>query len=599
MKHRYVKRWQEMFREFLVSCDSFITTSPAAARTIEQSYPELEGRITIIPHGRDFESCGEYASSAQYDGKVRILVPGNIGPSKGSELIRQLAEIDVEEYEFHFLGVTAGVLKGIGVHHGPYDRSNFHREVREIAPTLGVVFSIWAETYCHTLTEMWSCGIPVLGMDIGAVGDRIRASGGGWLLSHEASAEETSRRIDEIAADSSGYAARLAEVKAWQATEARWNDTATMASQYRRIYSRLLEREGPESRRLGLLCRQKPYAPATAYIRVLEPWRDAMRNTRHDVRPVETSWLLAGGTEHVDALLIQRNAVPATVTKDLLARLRERRIPYIYEIDDPLWDLPEDHPDFLAYADQRESIISLIANAVLVTTSTPTLGDRLALLNPRVEIVPNALARGLWSAPLSEDYVAQVLTELDLVSRDRPRMLYMGTSSHRDDLQMILPAIKAILDVRPEVEFIQIGGGEALPGARLIKVPPSCGSYPAFVRWFRAICKAATIAVAPLRESEFNDMKSDVKALDYALAGVPAVFSAVGPYRTLEHGKTALLANNEVSKWIRMISMLLDDPALRERIRLQAGAWAEERSDEVGMRLQQLASQAFGWQVAG
>lgn len=598
LKHRFVHRWREMVGEFISDCDAFITTVPTAARTLEQAYPQLQGRITVIPHGRDFQSPASHARLPEGKAKVRILVPGNIGASKGSELFRRLAEIGAgDRYEFHFLGATAGILKGIGIHHGTYDRNNFHREVRKIAPAFGVVFSIWAETYCHTLTEMWSCGVPVLGMDIGAVGDRIRASGGGWLIDPASSAEEVLRKLDEISGDLAGHADRIEAVRAWQASEAVWNDTATMASQYQRVYARASGRKELEGNRLGLLYRQNPYVPATAFIRCILPWRGAMSGTSHDVRAVDAQWLLAGGLDHVDALVIQRDAVPPALVDDLLARLRERRIPYCYEIDDPLWELSEEHADHGIYAPQREGIVRMIREAAVVTTSTPAMRQQLQALTPGVELVGTTLDPTLWRAPLDPGWVTQVLGAAGLASK-RPRILYMGTSSHAVDLRMVLPAIEAVMAVNPALEFIQVGAGEALPGAKLLAVPEDCGPYPQFVKWFRAVCSAATIGVAPLQDNAFNAAKSDIKALDYALGGLPAVFSAVGPYKaSIEHGRNGLLVDNDTGSWIMAITRLLDDAGLRDEIRTGASAWARERDDRTEEQLRLVAAEAFGWKA--
>jgi GT2 family glycosyltransferase/glycosyltransferase involved in cell wall biosynthesis len=602
LKHRYVKRWQQMFSEFLSACDAFITTAPSVAKTIADVYPRLEGRITVIPHGRDFPPSEMQSEFPPVEGAIRVLVPGNIGPAKGSELIRRLAEIDVSgKYELHFLGAADG-LKDIGVHHGQYQREDFAKKAMEIAPAFGVVLSVCAETYCHTLTEMWSCGIPVLGTDIGAVGDRIRTCEGGWLIQPEASPEEVLARMDQIVSDRQDYKNRLAAVAQWQATEAKWNDTTTMSLRYRQVYSGLLRRDLEESdgKRLGLLYRQRPSTPATAFIRVIQPWSAALETSQHEARVVETDWLLAGGARHVDGLLIQRNAVPDEQIHDLLSCLSRLQVPYIYEIDDPLWDLPGDHPEKHAYASQEQSIVSLIEGAALVTTSTAELCERLKAMNPSVFVIPNALDQGLWCAPLEEGHVAQILADCDIERNGRPKILYMGTASHREDVEMIAPMMQAVLDVRPEVELIQIGGGVPLPGARMIPVPASYASYPEFVIWFRAICSTCGLALAPLRDTPFNQMKSEIKVLDYAFGGLPAVYSAVGPYkRNVSHRRTGLLVDNNLASWVRSIHELLDDSELRETIRRQAYDWAKTRSSHTsGLQLQAL-QQAFGWHLNG
>ncbi|WP_190238599.1 glycosyltransferase [Marilutibacter maris] len=581
LKHRFVKRWREMVGAFMADCDAFITTVPTAAKTIEAAYPQLEGRVTVIPHGRDFESSGAYARLDRARSKTKILIPGNIGASKGSELIRKLAEIGAEQrFEFHFLGATAGTLKGVGIHHGTYTRDNFHREVRKIGPAFGVVFSIWAETYCHTLTEMWSCGVPVLGMDIGAVGDRIRASGAGWLIEPTASPEEVLASLDRIVADAEGYQQRLDAVCRWQQSEAVWNDIETMAAQYRKVYDSVLGQPERSGARVGLLYKQRPFIPPTAHIRVIRPWRKAVgRSPVNDVRPVSAAWLMAGGGDHIDAVVIQRDAVPQDKVGMLVDFLREKRVPYIYEIDDPLWDLPRAHPDYDEYAAHAQQLRDLIQGAEVVTTSTQALAEQLRALNPRVEIVETMLDTPAWTVPLPDGAPERVLGDAGLVGMDRPRILYMGTKSHSEDLKEVLPAVQAVLDARPDAEFIQVGAGDPLPGATFVVVPEYAASYPRFVQWFRALCRGCTIAIAPLGDSEFNTAKSDIKVLDYAMAGVPAIYSACGPYRSaISHEKTGLLVEPDHTAWVFEMSRLLDDAALRDTLRANALRWASGES---------------------
>lgn len=66
--------------------------------------------------------------------------------------------------------------------HGAYRRDEFQWHVARIRPHLGAVLSLWAETWCHTLTELWSAGVPVIGFNIGAVGERLSETGAGWAV---------------------------------------------------------------------------------------------------------------------------------------------------------------------------------------------------------------------------------------------------------------------------------------------------------------------------------------------------------------------------------------------------------------------------------
>jgi len=142
--------------------------------------------------------------------------------------------------EFHLLGAVSRDLAGVGVQHGKYDRASFASFVEKMRPSVGMILSIWPETYCHTLTEMWACGIPVLGMDIGAVGDRIRMSGAGWLIPADSTPNQIIEVLVNIAKDKDGYDSRRKAVLSWQRDEGVANSITAMSSRYQSIYRALL-----------------------------------------------------------------------------------------------------------------------------------------------------------------------------------------------------------------------------------------------------------------------------------------------------------------------------------------------------------------------
>ncbi|MEB2486953.1 glycosyltransferase [Burkholderia multivorans] len=235
-------RWRKSMRGFLENCDQLITTTPSAVSLFSIAYPDQVEKFKVIPHGRDFAKFYQVSSVPEVGERIRVLIPGNISAEKGAYILERMAQLDVgKKYEFHFLGNTAPQLEGIGVHHGAYARDEFCEKVAVIKPHVGVVLSIWPETYCHTLTEMWACGIPVFGIDLGAVGDRIRATNCGWVIRPEASAEDISVLIQNRLRDRKDALEKLDAVRRWQETEGTTNTTINMASQYRSIYWSLLE----------------------------------------------------------------------------------------------------------------------------------------------------------------------------------------------------------------------------------------------------------------------------------------------------------------------------------------------------------------------
>jgi len=551
----FLERWRDNMRGFIADCDEFVTTAESAKRVVAEVFPDLADRINVIPHGRDFKSFQTLGAVPLRGEPLRVLVPGNISDSKGAALIERMVALDQDRtVEFHFLGKTIGRIKPIGIHHGGYSREEFAERVRGIAPHVGVVLSVWPETYCHTLTEMWACGLPVLGIDMGAVGDRIKASGAGWLAESNETPEALLARLRAIAADQGGLLAKREAVRNWQQTEGIHNNTAQMASTYRALYRKALAGKAAEgdSLNIGLVVKdlRKGRFPPSAHIRTLGPMAAVSASSRFDVRRVGVEWLLAGGIDRLDGVVIQRDAVPHADADRLMGMLREHGVPWMYEIDDALWDISDTHSDHQIDQAQERAIVRLVEGASLVTCSTEPLAERLRRFAKDVVVVPNAHDENLWCAPLDPAYVRRVRAQVGLAV-DRPRLLYMGSPSHAQDLDIVIPAMEVLVEQYPALEVVQIGGGRILPAAHQVERPEELFNYPDFVPWFRAVASACDFAISPLRDNAFNRVKSDIKYLDYALAGLPAVFSSVGPYATaVRHHETGLLVTNDMQSWL-------------------------------------------------
>ncbi len=238
---KFIGTWRENVSDMMENVSAFITTSPSAYDIYTEFYPELEATdFSIIEHGRDLEtpdSVDDILPEFKPGEKIRIVVPGNININKGAFFIKELMKYDVDDkLELHFLGVVPKEfhLDDVGVDHGPYKRSEYNKLVHEIDPHFIGLFSIWPETYCHTLSESWTCGLPVIAIDKGALGERIRENGGGYLISDDP--KQAYEDIMEIISDHDKYL----EV-AHQIPDIKFKTTEKMAEEYMKIYKRYLE----------------------------------------------------------------------------------------------------------------------------------------------------------------------------------------------------------------------------------------------------------------------------------------------------------------------------------------------------------------------
>lgn len=240
LKHDQIYQWQELFARALLDCDAFITTNHSAKALILKRYPELAQKpFEVISHGRDFNHFENLASQPEAGEKLRLLCPGNVGEAKGLRLIQQLA-LCRQDIEIHILGIITYdlPLPDNVIVHGTYIREQFSNRVAQIKPHCGAVLSIWPETWCHTLTEMWAAGIPVIGIDIGAVGERIRQSNGGWLV-HDSTVEALEKVIVNVTQPNE-WQSKFQAVKRWQEHEGKRQTCRKMAKSYAHLYKLII-----------------------------------------------------------------------------------------------------------------------------------------------------------------------------------------------------------------------------------------------------------------------------------------------------------------------------------------------------------------------
>lgn len=238
LKHEWVHYWRSQVRAALKNVDALITTSEAARDVFLNSMgddPDLP-TFYIIEHGRSFPRRGAAAQDPDPEGPIRIAVPGNIGVHKGLEVFRRLKELDTDgRLELHFIGDITPGYEALGIQHGPYDRESIVDKLEEIRPSFCAIFSIWAETHSHTLTEAWAAGVPVLASKLGALEERVEQHGGGWLLDLD-EPETVYRRVLEIAQDISDYKRVQEEV-----TNIDLRSVSSMAEDYAMVYRNLME----------------------------------------------------------------------------------------------------------------------------------------------------------------------------------------------------------------------------------------------------------------------------------------------------------------------------------------------------------------------
>lgn len=143
-------------------------------------------------------------------GAFRVAFLGGLVPEKGSEIAYKLitkGNAGIHWYTFGTLGDErlAKLEQKNLTKIGTYRREEISDLLQGYKIDLVCIFSTWAETFCYTLSEAWANGIPVFGMDIGAVGDRIRQTGAGCVFPVGIESGKILERIDSLRDDTAAY----------------------------------------------------------------------------------------------------------------------------------------------------------------------------------------------------------------------------------------------------------------------------------------------------------------------------------------------------------------------------------------------------------
>ena len=246
---------------------------------------------------------------------------------------------------------------------------------------------------------------------------------------------------------------------------------------------------------------------------------------------------------------------------------RECRTPFsrlVYEQDDDVFSVGKHNFDaynMFSRATVQDMCQHVMEVSDLVTTTTPALAEVLGEFNPNVAVLPNCIPA--W------------VLDLEPRRRDRLTVGWMGGASHGLDIGEATPHVRRFMRRFPDWQLHLIGT-DYRP---TFDLPPGRAVFSKWIQvnedpegYYRL--PDFDIGLAPLVKDTFNKSKSPVKALEYAAHGIPVIASDWYPYRGfVVHGETGFLVKRD-HEWLRYLSILASDDALREKM----GAAARERA---------------------
>lgn len=269
-----------------------------------------------------------------------------------------------------------------------------------------------------------------------------------------------------------------------------------------------------------------------------------------------------------DIVIVQRD-FPRHVDayKEVIAEARAQDKIIVYEIDDLLTELPEVHPDFNQYKKVRASILAAIIEADAVTCSTPAIADYVRDFNPNVWVIPNYLNDKLWDL--------RTITRPTEQPAKKPLTIgYLGTHSHKPDLEMVIPTLVRILERFGDDIKLRLWGispQSDLIGRKNVEwLSLGMVDYAQFAAYFSK--QECDIFIAPLLDNQFNRSKSSLKFLEYSALGIAGIYSQIKPYESVVDQEVNGFLASTPEEWEAYITRLIDNPNLRYQIGSEAQA---------------------------
>lgn len=291
------------------------------------------------------------------------------------------------------------------------------------------------------------------------------------------------------------------------------------------------------------------------YLRLSSPWQAAGVALTRGIQWDQVSTEAIATSELV---LIHRDFPRLwSAYQKIVSTARALGKPIVFDLDDLILELPDDHPDrqYHYLSDALFPVLQAILEADAVSVSTPALLQKISPLNPNTLLLPTCLDDRLW-------------TMKAVAAHDNPSPLILGwinTQEPGGSDDGFVSGMAKFLRQRNSRVILRVWGKkppqELLQQANLDWLPEIPADYPGFASYFaRQNCD---IFVTPHRGEAYYACQSPLRFLEQAACGAPGIYSRTPPYsECVVHRQNGMLAAT-AEEWEAALEEMADSPALR------------------------------------
>jgi hypothetical protein len=275
-------------------------------------------------------------------------------------------------------------------------------------------------------------------------------------------------------------------------------------------------------------------------------WDDACVGKGDISKEIQTK--LRNAFKFFNIIIFQRiQNMPALA---LIEKLRGEypSVKIVAELDDSIYEVPLSSP--YQWSDQHRWSVEHLHRSDAVICSTEYLKNSvLEVIGEKpVHVAPNCINTKIWNPTGAKKYLRHRESNVY-------RIGYVGGAAHDEDLRIVYKSILPI--IRKHIKFIIRYGGyrpkwlKDHPDIDFKSVAWSMDEYPQ-----QLVNMNIDLALAPLRDSEFNRCKSNLKWIEWSSLNIPLLASNVEPYK--KTNGTIFLTENHVEEWRGNIKLFVE-----------------------------------------
>jgi glycosyltransferase involved in cell wall biosynthesis len=250
-------------------------------------------------------------------------------------------------------------------------------------------------------------------------------------------------------------------------------------------------------------------------------------------------------------------------------QLKRLGIPVIIDRDDD-WMLPHDHIMKSDWVKNKtaEQIVYNLKMADAVTVPTEYLAQKVRQFNKNVFVIPNAI--DFNQKQFQRDVKVQNL------KTEKVHIGWSGSVTHFKDIVMLTetfmqmnsnPELKGkyrlVLSGFVEGDMIWKEYEKMFTSGYKIEEDQYCRINGMDVYTYASAYDMMDVGLIPLKDTEFNRCKSELKMMEMGAKKLPVVVSNQYPYTNIaKHGENCLVANK--NDWYKNIKRLIDSKEMRK-----------------------------------